>query len=139
MLPEYLQLVFAGAYAHLRSISDDSGSTKGALTCADIRHFKVPLPPSVEQHDILNWARQENEASDLTIDATRREIKLLREYRTRLIADVVTGKLDVREAAANLPEEPDEPEPLNEADDLINSDEEMADDLDAIPEAAIDV
>ena len=30
---------------------------------------------------------------------------LLREYRTRLIADVVTGKLDVREAAARLLEE----------------------------------
>ena len=35
----------------------------------------------------------------------QREIDLLREYRTRLIADVVTGKLDVREAAAKLPEE----------------------------------
>ena len=33
-----------------------------------------------------------------------RETTLLREYRTRLIADVVTGKLDVREAAAALPE-----------------------------------
>ena len=32
------------------------------------------------------------------------QVHLLREYRTRLIADVVTGKLDVREAAANLPE-----------------------------------
>lgn len=51
-----------GAYAHLRSISDDSGSTKGALTCADIRHFKVPLPPPEEQHDILGWIRQENGA-----------------------------------------------------------------------------
>ena len=36
----------------------------------------------------------------------RSEIDLLREYRTRLIADVVTGKLDVREAASVLPEEP---------------------------------
>ena len=36
----------------------------------------------------------------------QREIELLREYRTRLIADVVTGKLDVREAAAKLPDEP---------------------------------
>ena len=34
-----------------------------------------------------------------------RAISLLREYRTRLIADVVTGKLDVREVAAELPEE----------------------------------
>ena len=34
-----------------------------------------------------------------------REIELLRELRTRLISDVVTGKLDVREASANLPDE----------------------------------
>jgi len=32
------------------------------------------------------------------------EIELLNEYHTRLIADVVTGKLDVRESAAALPE-----------------------------------
>jgi hypothetical protein len=34
----------------------------------------------------------------------RHEIAYLREFRTRLIADVVTGKLDVREAASHLPE-----------------------------------
>ncbi len=32
-------------------------------------------------------------------------IELLSEYRNRLVADVVTGKLDVREAAARLPDE----------------------------------
>ena len=39
------------------------------------------------------------------ISRLEREIDLLREYRTRLVADVVTGKLDVRAAAASLPEE----------------------------------
>lgn len=34
-----------------------------------------------------------------------RQIAMMREYRTRLIADVVTGKVDVRTAAAKLPEE----------------------------------
>ena len=34
----------------------------------------------------------------------QRELKLAQEYRTRLIADVVTGKLDVRDAAEHLPE-----------------------------------
>ena len=36
------------------------------------------------------------------IDRKHREIELLREYRTGLIVDVVTGKLDVRDAAAEL-------------------------------------
>jgi type I restriction enzyme S subunit len=58
------------------------------------------------------------------MSAMREGITLLREYRTRLIADVVTGKLDVRAAAANLPDEADEPE--GEAD------------RDAIPEGAED-
>jgi type I restriction enzyme S subunit len=50
------------------------------------------------------------------IARARREIELVREYRTRLIADVVTGKVDVREVAATLPDEPpeDELEPLQE-------------------------
>lgn len=45
------------------------------------------------------------------ISRVEREIDLIREYRTRLIADVVTGKLDVRAAAAGLPEELAEIEP----------------------------
>jgi type I restriction enzyme S subunit len=49
--------------------------------------------------------------STSTIARFEREITLLREYRTRLTADVVTGKLDVRAAAAQLPEEAEE-EPL---------------------------
>ena len=45
---------------------------------------------------------------DTAIARARRQIELLEEYRTRLIADVVTGKLDVRAAAAQLPEEADD-------------------------------
>jgi type I restriction enzyme S subunit len=40
------------------------------------------------------------------IARTEREIALMQEYRTRLTADLVTGKLDVREAAAKLPDLP---------------------------------
>ncbi len=42
--------------------------------------------------------------ADRAVSRTERQIELLSEYRTRLIADVVTGKLDVCEAAAALPE-----------------------------------
>ena len=63
------------------------------------------------------------------ISRLEREILLLREYRTRLVADVVTGKLDVREAAAKLPDEP-LPETLENidelAEDIVSSDEEIA-------------
>ena len=52
------------------------------------------------------------------------EIALVQEFRTRLIADVVTGKLDVREAAASLPEVT-EPEPIDEPTDGEDLDETM--------------
>jgi type I restriction enzyme S subunit len=64
------------------------------------------------------------------------EIALLREYRTRLIADVVTGKLDVREAAAGLPDEPEEPKPLDEPDDQLDPEDASSDELDAVLEEA---
>lgn len=57
------------------------------------------------------------------ISRLEREITLLREYRTRLVADVVTGKLDVRVAAAALPDEA----PLDmESDSELETDEAEA-------------
>ncbi len=67
------------------------------------------------------------------LSSSTRGRSLLREYRTRLIADVVTGKLDVREAAAGLPDEVEEPEPLDEADALIDGEEEPTDALATAP------
>lgn len=64
------------------------------------------LPPLVEQAAIVEHIDRDLADSDRAIRCARREIALLHEYRTRLIADVVTGKLDVREAAARLPDEP---------------------------------
>jgi type I restriction enzyme S subunit len=69
-----------------------------------------------------------------TIETARREIALLREYRTRLIADVVTGKLDVREAAGRLPDEADEPDLVNEGDAMSAVDDGPVADLDTVPE-----
>jgi type I restriction enzyme S subunit len=79
-----------------------------------VRQMSFAFPPVREQEDILRSL--DNDLSRLAIAASRAEgeIDLLREYRTRLIADVVTGKLDVREAVAQLPEEAGEPEPLDE-------------------------
>jgi len=51
-----------------------------------------------------------------------RSIALLVEYRTRLLADLVTGKVDVCEVAQSLPMESVEPEPLDEINDLPQDD-----------------
>ena len=65
----------------------------------------MSLPPVPEQTAIVEHLDKATAAIDAAISRARRQTELLREYRTRLIADVVTGKLDVRETTANLPDE----------------------------------
>ena len=64
------------------------------------------LPSADEQTSILEQVNAECRAQGDAIAKARRQIDLMNEYRTRLIADVVTGQLDVREAAAQPPAAP---------------------------------
>jgi hypothetical protein len=77
------------------------------------------VPPFDEQTSILAYLDAQAAKIDAAIAAARREIGLLREYRERLIADVVTGKVDVREVAAQLPEEPPEEEAGTEEEEAV--------------------
>lgn len=90
----------------------------------------LPLPPSAEQRAIVTSLEESTRDFDLTISRSQHEIDLLREYRTRLIADVVTGKLDVRDAAARLPELTDEVLP-DELDADVDGDEVEGDGTEA--------
>jgi type I restriction enzyme S subunit len=67
---------------------------------------QVPLPrvPIDEQKALAAKITQAIGETDAAMQAIEREVALLKEYRIRLISDVVTGKLDVREEAAKLPE-----------------------------------
>ena len=126
----YLQMCLTAAYIELRAISSASGSTKAALTCEDIKRFVVVLPPRDEQERLLSQVRRELASVDDAIARSRRQIELLQEYRTRLIADVVTGKLDVREAAAQLPDEADDQDPIEESGPLADGLDEALYDID---------
>jgi len=72
--------------------------------------LQISLPSISEQRAILQYLTAATSDLEKTVAAAHREVDLLREYRTRLIADAVTGKLDVREAAANLPAETEDSE-----------------------------
>lgn len=71
----------------------------------DFYDIRLPVPPFEEQDAIMKHLVHISKEIDDTISRAEREIELLGEYRTRLTADVVTGKLDVRDAAADLPDE----------------------------------
>ena len=82
-----------------------TGSTYDAVTASDVGNLPAILPPPpTEQTAIVEYLDKAIAAIAAAIDRTRRQIELMEEYRTRLISDVVTGKIDVREAAAELPE-----------------------------------
>lgn len=99
-----------------------SGGTLSAL--------RLAVPSIDDQNRILGWIGSSSACLDHVIQAASRHIDFIREYRTRLIADVVTGKLDVREAAERLPLEMDqggsEAEPLD-FDETEAGDDEAAD------------
>ena len=59
-------------------------------------NIQMPVPPLHEQTIIVRHLDELTKRVDLAIDLARRQIELIEEYRTRLIADVVTGKMDVR-------------------------------------------
>lgn len=79
-------------------------STIVHLTGVQLRAYRIPSPSLREQEAIAGYIDHEVDILDQAIDRVLQEIGLVREYRTRLISDVVTGKIDVREAAAPLPE-----------------------------------
>jgi type I restriction enzyme S subunit len=81
----------------------------------DFYDIRLPVPPPQERDAIVEYFLAETMTVEQAVLKAEREIDLLREYRTRLIADVVTGKLDVRDAAARLPEEAEEPETPEES------------------------
>ena len=80
------------------------GGTKDGLSLDDVRNYPILLPSRDEQRELVRWIERRLSLLGKLRGATHRQIALLREYRTRLIADVVTGKLDVREAAATRPD-----------------------------------
>ena len=56
----------------------------------------LPVPPVKEQLLITDFLVKDIALIDKTISRTEQEIELIQEYRTRLVSDVVTGKVDVR-------------------------------------------
>ena len=97
--PWFLRWILFAAYDFLRSISDDAGGTKGALTCEEIANLRVPIPPLGEQAVILDHIDAFTERFDLLRTAAESTISIVKERRAALIAAAVTGGID----AGDLP------------------------------------
>lgn len=95
LLPWFLKWTLFAAYDFLRSISDDAGGTKGALTCEEVANLRVPVPPVREQAIILAKIAASVERLDSLQAVAKNTISLIKERRSTLISAAVTGQIDV--------------------------------------------
>jgi type I restriction enzyme S subunit len=108
-------------------------SDRNRMYWDSFKDLKLPCPDREEQESIVTQIVEILNPISQAIVSQQKEITLLREYQTRLISDVVTGKLDVREVARSLPADVSE-----EAAELAateSADEDFATDDDLVEEA----
>jgi type I restriction enzyme S subunit len=128
----YLNSWAARADVKYRSV----GAIQAHYNTSTLANLIVPVPPLEDQQTILAAIAGEIAPLEAASATARSEIALLMEYRTRLIADVVTGKLDVRDAAARLSDEIEEPGLLEGIKAESDAEEEEITGPDGVPEEA---
>lgn len=72
-------------------------SAQPNLAMGKLANFPILLPPLSEQQLIVSFIESETQKLDKTIATIEKEIALVEEYKTALIAEAVTGKIDVRD------------------------------------------
>lgn len=107
-----------------------NGVTRYGLPQGAIKDAWFPVPPKEEQAKIVEYINQNLSKIYLAIEKAEREIELIQEYRTCLISDVVTGKVDVRNI--KVEDVPDEElvsdlSPIEEIEELEDRVEEVPD------------
>lgn len=73
------------------------GGTIPTIAQSKIGRYKILITSEIEQGEIVEYVNRETKSINLAIGAIEKEITLAEEYRTALIAEAVTGKIDVRE------------------------------------------
>jgi len=124
---EYMAMYLRSWAGRNNAISRANTVTMSTLSQGVLGDLPIILPPLLEQRDILNRVAHELKPLNGPRAAAEQQLVHIREYRTRLISDVVTGQLDVRAAAASLPAvEPEADLPDTENDETDPDDGETA-------------
>lgn len=91
------ELVWFGELLRIMNLNQYSMSAaQPGLSVDNIKNLLIPVPPKAEQTAIVQHIETECSRLDAIIDKFKKQIELLKEYRTTLISEVVTGKIDVR-------------------------------------------
>ena len=79
---------------------EQTGSGREGLNFESLKNFVLIVPEYTEQASIVTHIETECSRLDTIIDKFKLQIELFKEYRTTLISEVVTGKIDVRDEVA---------------------------------------
>lgn len=103
--PQFLAYALNSPRCYEQSQLFTRGATNQDLGLGRMKRIELPVPPTIEeQQSVVRYLNSETQSYTKAIRSSEREIEFAREYRTRLVSDVVTGQLDVRAAAASLPD-----------------------------------
>lgn len=114
-----------------------NGSTVGHLRLGQVYGMPILWCPLEEQIRIVHFIQEHLEPLFATGERAGKEVAFIREFRKRLIADAVTGKLDVTEAVTRLRDEVGELDALEEATTSVENDEDGVEtEVEATPQEA---
>lgn len=135
LVAEYLSAYLSTPFMQREIYVEQNGASREGLALDSIKAFKIAVPDLGEQQRIVQAIGLLTARLVRTCRNAEREIALIQEHRTRLISDVVTGKVDVRQLApAILESTAEDAEPWEEEEAMIDGQE--ADDLELVEEAA---
>lgn len=95
--PHYLQLFLKGMQGMIISLTSESSHGTKKIESATLKNINIFFPPISEQLKIVSKVNMDLKKVDHTVKRIKHEIRLAREYKTTLIAEAVTGKIDVRD------------------------------------------
>ncbi|MFD1589277.1 restriction endonuclease subunit S [Halorientalis brevis] len=93
---DFLKYYLDSEFNQTQLIKNQTGSTAKGIQASKLKGIRVMVPPISEQEDILGTIREETQKIDDLISQVEEGIDRLKEYRTALITNAVTGQIDVR-------------------------------------------
>ncbi|MCI6674714.1 MAG: restriction endonuclease subunit S [Spirochaetaceae bacterium] len=116
VLPEYLYFITMTKLFRILGEGQMTGSAGQKRVPADfIRDFTIGLPPIDEQQEIVDYIRSEKGRINRLIATKHEQLKALTEFKSSVVSDAVTGKIDVRNIT--VPE-------YEHVDDIVDDDSE---------------
>ena len=104
LVGEFLFRVFQSQKFNAQFQVAANGVTRYGLSSSHIANAFIPLPPLKEQNAIATFIDNKTDQISNSISKIESEIELMQEYRTALISEVVTGKVDLRTYKSKNPE-----------------------------------